>query len=86
MQIGLAQNANGPVTYQPALAWYWILLICIAALVILVALVLVYCYYKGRGERALSEKQYGMLGESGNEIGENELPSDALEDNPLLGV
>ena len=26
------------------------------------------------------------MGENGNEIGENELQSDALDDNPLLGV
>lgn len=50
LQIGLAQNANGPVTYQPLLAWYWILMICIAALVLLVGLILGYCYCKGRGK------------------------------------
>ena len=86
MQIGLAQNANGPVTYQPLLAWYWILMICIAALVILVAILLLVCYVRGRGKNHKSKTSDGLIGEDGNEVGENELPSDALDDNPLLGL
>jgi len=88
MQIGLAQNANGPISYQASLAWYWILLICIAALILLVVIVLVYCYYRGRGKNQSSKsgKRNGLIGEDGNEVGENELPSDALDENPLLGV
>jgi hypothetical protein len=61
-------------------------MICIAALVLLVALLLFVCYLRGRGNKSGGKTSDGLLGDDGNEVGENELPSDALDNNPLLGL
>jgi hypothetical protein len=61
-------------------------MICIAALILLVAIFVIVCYLRGRGKNGEAKTSGGLLGEEGNEIGENELPSDALNDNPLLGL
>jgi len=61
-------------------------MICIAAVVIVVAIVLTVCYVRGRGKNNKSKTSDGLLGEDGNEIGENELPTDALDNEPLLGL
>ncbi len=61
-------------------------MICIAALILLVVLFVFVCYLRGRGKNDKSKTSDGLLGEDGNEIGENELPSDALDNNPLLGL
>jgi hypothetical protein len=61
-------------------------MICIAALVLLVAILLFVCYLRGRGKSNAVKTSDGLLGDDGNEVGENELPSDALENNPLLGL
>ena len=87
MTIGLAQNSNGPLSYQKSLAWYWILLICIAGVVFILGVIFLVYYIRGRGKKSqqtFEKADDSLIGEGGKEVGENELGSDLL-DNPLLG-
>lgn len=61
-------------------------MICIAALVFIVAMIVLVCYLRRRGKSSSAVDSEMLIGEDGKEVGENELTSDALADNPLLGL
>lgn len=50
--VGLAQNANGPVTYLPLLPWYSWMFIALGGLLLIVLIVAGVFYVRGRGKAA----------------------------------
>lgn len=52
LTISLAQNSNGPVSFQPALTWGAWLGISIAGVVFIALVVLGVLYFRGRGKKA----------------------------------
>ena len=57
--IGMAQNANGPVSYNAGLRWWAIMLLCILGLAVLAAVFGGILYCRGRQimeDHALSSK------------------------------
>lgn len=43
-QVGMAQNANGPVSYKQGLTWWAIMLICLGAVVVVAAIFVAVLY------------------------------------------
>lgn len=83
MTIGLAQNANGPTTYLPILPWGAWLGISLAGVILIALIIFGACYWRGRGNRAKANatKNDALLGEKGNEIGEENEVNMETKDN-----
>ena len=86
--IGLAQNANGPVSYAPKIRWYGWFLIIVAVLLVIAAAVFGVCYYRGRGIQSsttINTSSEGLIGFDGNEVGEEKLGAEKKKRADQLG-
>ena len=51
MTVSFGRNSDGPVSFEPTLNWWQILLICIGGLLLIILIALGIRYYKGRGKQ-----------------------------------